>query len=1066
MANIEQLVRMRLNGGSGQPQPPPETASRYRFVAPQPALEQRPKEAATSPPPASPVTMKDKIALSAVEQRVTLRIITATVIRPVVTLYELEKEILASEGVTAFRELNLGPSIYHLDIARRLFKCSPCDDRTEQSPPPITSSQFMLFLVCDEHARTLVEEGGDAAALVDAFGRSRGFPRGRPCGIHVGNFPALVLMLQQDKTRFDSQLESIRRQLPTIADTTRQRFSAVATPTEPGVSHIAVAAAKPVPLVTVVTSSQGASSSGTIRRRGKPIETASEMLRSVPPASNSTHTDRSTTPNPQLMHAPSRPVAAERACAQPAQQQPSACAPEVTPMLADFGTSLVEMAQSALYTATDIPEDAKVPLLLEDLIRVCDASLVNVQVPHHIGFMIPRSALQCAFPNSVTAAVMKGNTSLRYNHSEGLTAATSAVLLWAQVMTAARYCVYATSAQTNTAASNPFANYWNQYIPSHRWFETLQQFTCRFFISIQGALHNKSSLIVDGEVCCLLRKQLAEYGDIIPCSHRFFNTSTNSVFYAVNESLLTQKFLSVLESNRTSGIFTISSDLDVDGKIGVEGILEAIGLRPLTKSIHTEVSYRIMSAQDSSELQNKIADAVPWVYALLKHRFAGYFQRVASDVSRWLRTLRVVVGEEPSAVHTLYLTSTSLKSGEGPSSSVFVRIPELRALYVAPQDTLHVASRCVAAHILGPYLATLFCPVRHEAVEKAVATLLSAILDSRNIAAAVDELARSSTLYRLLAAEVRKDNEASTADPWEVSRRMHSTHFHSTFPPGTDLTTNRSQLPGLPMNRYEPVPRANQRIADEYADNKRQRPDVNFATETVVQRRLAQPSPDETLLQNDPSENLQYVSAIDVAASVFTPGTALTAEETDIGEISTLLLPEEVTDQLDFISFGPATTSTSVAFENDGTSPTAPESQQYSRDAERLVYHIVKSAPPIRPLKAFEAFSVRWMNETEEQGTPYDIEVVILNRHTNMVVERHFIEVKATSTRDRKSFELSLRELIMAVEHRGRFSIYKVFKAKSVAAGFVPKVVRIMDPIGLWKQGKLALKAAIEAMPT
>ncbi|TYZ64016.1 hypothetical protein PybrP1_003535 [[Pythium] brassicae (nom. inval.)] len=97
--------------------------------------------------------------------------------------------------------------------------------------------------------------------------------------------------------------------------------------------------------------------------------------------------------------------------------------------------------------------------------------------------------------------------------------------------------------------------------------------------------------------------------------------------------------------------------------------------------------------------------------------------------------------------------------------------------------------------------------------------------------------------------------------------------------------------------------------------------------------------------------------------------------------------------------------------------------------------------------------TVEWVNEHEESGKPYDIAVSSRGK----VVE--YVEVKATRTMEKATFEISMNELDQAAIHGSSYCIYRVFNAGNDA---LCRVVRMKNPIALVRQKKMQLALVMQ----
>lgn len=146
-------------------------------------------------------------SIAVVQSRITARMQAAIATRPVVTIYELEREVCLAENVATYAELRLGSSLTALPFVQYFFNIH---GPTEIAP--VTSADFMQFLLFDQDAHALLTSGGDARDAVLAF--SRRYMNGKykcaQLGIHVQHFPWLLQFVRQEIGRtsaFFSQLQ-------------------------------------------------------------------------------------------------------------------------------------------------------------------------------------------------------------------------------------------------------------------------------------------------------------------------------------------------------------------------------------------------------------------------------------------------------------------------------------------------------------------------------------------------------------------------------------------------------------------------------------------------------------------------------------------------------------------------------------------------------------------------------------------------------------------------------------------------------------------------------------------
>ncbi|EQC30998.1 hypothetical protein SDRG_11186 [Saprolegnia diclina VS20] len=119
------------------------------------------------------------------------------------------------------------------------------------------------------------------------------------------------------------------------------------------------------------------------------------------------------------------------------------------------------------------------------------------------------------------------------------------------------------------------------------------------------------------------------------------------------------------------------------------------------------------------------------------------------------------------------------------------------------------------------------------------------------------------------------------------------------------------------------------------------------------------------------------------------------------------------------------------------------------RAGEAYVYEVLHASLGAR---------VEWINADEETGLPYDL---CINHESG---GREYIEVKATSTFDKLSFEMSVQELDFAAAHGSQYTIYRVFQVKPHVGAVVNcPIVKLRNPNTLLRQKKLKLSVVMDA---
>jgi len=128
-----------------------------------------------------------------------------------------------------------------------------------------------------------------------------------------------------------------------------------------------------------------------------------------------------------------------------------------------------------------------------------------------------------------------------------------------------------------------------------------------------------------------------------------------------------------------------------------------------------------------------------------------------------------------------------------------------------------------------------------------------------------------------------------------------------------------------------------------------------------------------------------------------------------------------------------------------------------SRWGERLVYRYLLAHPKVQS----GSWQVVWVNQGGESGAPYDIELrprgyapppaSAIPDVTATDDPRVFIEVKTTSSADKRAFEVSPSEVSLALAAGHRYAIYRVFSAGTPQSS----LAALHDPSALWHAGAL-----------
>ncbi|KAH8613123.1 putative protein of unknown function (DUF3883) [Trypanosoma vivax] len=151
--------------------------------------------------------------VAAMQSQLTQMVQGAVATRPVVTVYELQLEVCRAMNVASYAELGLGASLACMPFVQHAFGFKP----GPAAVAPVTSADFMRFLLFDADARIVLTSGGDAGDAVRAFAKryEGGRYAPRQLGIHIQHFSWLLHFVRQEvgkTTAFFAQLvgESVR----------------------------------------------------------------------------------------------------------------------------------------------------------------------------------------------------------------------------------------------------------------------------------------------------------------------------------------------------------------------------------------------------------------------------------------------------------------------------------------------------------------------------------------------------------------------------------------------------------------------------------------------------------------------------------------------------------------------------------------------------------------------------------------------------------------------------------------------------------------------------------------
>ncbi|ESL07384.1 hypothetical protein TRSC58_04926 [Trypanosoma rangeli SC58] len=198
MEAIDAYVKKLQSGNNDTPRAPPLTVENILCKVYAKFYNER----GQAPfPDGLPFSLKQVPSLASVavlQSRITAIVQSAVATRPVVTLHELEAEVCLAENATVYAELGLGCSLTALTFVQHMFGV-----KADTNLAPVTSAEFMQFLLFDTNAQGLLAGGGDAGDAARAF--SRRYKDGKyttmQLGIHIQHFPWLLQFVRQEVGR-------------------------------------------------------------------------------------------------------------------------------------------------------------------------------------------------------------------------------------------------------------------------------------------------------------------------------------------------------------------------------------------------------------------------------------------------------------------------------------------------------------------------------------------------------------------------------------------------------------------------------------------------------------------------------------------------------------------------------------------------------------------------------------------------------------------------------------------------------------------------------------------------
>jgi hypothetical protein len=444
----------------------------------------------------------------------------------------------------------------------------------------------------------------------------------------------------------------------------------------------------------------------------------------------------------------------------------------------------------------------------------------------------------------------------------------------------------------------------------------------------------------------------------------------------------------------------------------MKSLLTEMGLKDFAVSAETTLMFEQFDLLGSTELHTKLVESARHIQGLLKSQFPSYYQQVRKDVERLLIRVFVVVCQKPFILHTV--RPSGVLSMEKGDQSFHVR-KSVTTHFDRSNFVLYVADGHLAAHVLAEVFAELFCPLYFQDVHEAVIEMLQFLLRATDVE-------RQS---KLNGRPLPLDSVSfEVGEEWAVSAPF-SERYRQHFPPGTDGLSN----PAVRAKFSERIPTSEP--VDAWAT-------LEFTRHDVVLRQIQASGLRGNELMKLKRSREPDNQSDDSSASDEEKGRAMDGER---GRKRLGRRSRKQTPMINEVSGG-----------NPLFMPK--EGRGYDVAAEHFAFQELRAA-------AAPGVTIKWVNATGEQGTPYDIVAMRTDGGVERVVQ--YYEVKSTCTKDRKDFEMSLRELLFAARYGKQYTIVRVFGASESNLSRM-KMEEYPDPAGLWHRGGMTMTGDVKVV--
>lgn len=505
---------------------------------------------------------------------------------------------------------------------------------------------------------------------------------------------------------------------------------------------------------------------------------------------------------------------------------------------------------------------------------------------------------------------------------------------------------------------------------------------------------------------------------VFPCAGGWRSEKDRIIFDSLSVSLTdTYRYsMGPPKAHPSINFFVFARKIDQPMK----SLLTEMGLKDFTTAAETTLMFEQFDLLGSTELHTKLVEAASHVQRLLKSQFPSYYQQVRKDVEKILIRVFVVVCQKPFILHTV--RPTGIPSLEKGDQSFHVR-KSVATHFDRSNFVLYVADGHLAAHVLAEVFAELFCPLYFQDVHEAVIDVLQFLLRATDVE-------RQS---KLSGRPLHGDSVSfEVGEEWAVSAPF-SERYRQHFPPGADGLSS----PTVRTSFNERIPTAEP--LDAWAT-------LEFTRHDVVLRQIqASGLRGNELMTLKRLRESDDQSDDDSSASDEERPAGLLGEREfghkRLGRRARKQKPQR------FNGINEAPGGNPIFMPKDG--------RGYDVAAENFAFQELRST-------AQPGVTIKWVNANGEQGTPYDI---VAMRTDVGGVERvvQYYEVKSTCTKDRKDFEMSLRELLFAARYGKQYTVVRVFGASESNLSRM-KMEQYPDPAGLWQRGGMTMTGDVKVV--